>query len=50
MYGERKKLLLKYTDELAYRESDDAGFYYKSGFLDGVALSMQLQRIEKEYF
>lgn len=47
---EGKRLLMKYTDELAYRESDDADFYYKSGFLDGVALIMQLQRIEKEYF
>ena len=44
-----RKLLLKYTDELAYRESDDADFYYKSGFLDGVALIMQLQRIENDY-
>lgn len=46
---EGKKLLQKYTDELAYRESNDADFYYKSGFLDGIALIMELQKIKKKY-
>lgn len=45
-----KKLLMKYSDELAYRESEDADFYYESGFLDGVALVMFLQKIGKKYF
>ena len=40
-----KKLLFKYTDEMVYRESDDADFYYKSGFCDGVALVVRLKRI-----
>lgn len=44
-----KALLRKYSDELAYRESEDADFYYESGFLDGVALVMLLQKIGKEY-
>ena len=33
---EGKKLLLKDTDEMVYRESEDVDFYYKSGFTDGV--------------
>lgn len=44
-----KKLLLEYSDEIAYRESDDADFYYESGFLDGVALIAALLKIGKEY-
>ena len=39
-----KKLLFKYTDEMVYRESEDADFYYKSGFTDGVILVAQLQK------
>lgn len=42
---EGKKLLFKYTDEMVYREGDDADFYYKSGFSDGVALVVRLKRI-----
>lgn len=45
-----RKLLLKYSDEIAYRESDDVDFCYKSGFLDGVTLVVQLRKIEKDYF
>ena len=43
---EGKKLLFKYTDEMVYRESDDADFYYKSGFTDGVQLMCMLQKME----
>ena len=42
---EGKKLLFKYTDEMVYRESEDADFYYKSGFSDGVQLIFMLQKI-----
>ena len=42
---EGKKLLFKYTDEMVYRESDDADFYYKSGFYDGVQLIVMLQKL-----
>ena len=42
---EGKKLLFKYTDEMVYRESDDADFYYKSGFYDGVQLMFILQKM-----
>lgn len=42
---EGKKLLFKYTDEMVYRESDDADFYYKSGFNDGVQLIVMLQKL-----
>lgn len=44
---EGKKLLFKYTDEMVYRESEDADFYYKSGFSDGIALIVRLQEIVK---
>ena len=44
---EGKKLLFKYTDEIVYRESEDADFYYMSGFNDGIALIVQLQKIVK---
>lgn len=40
-----RKLLFKYTDEMVYRESDDADFYYKSGFYDGVRLIVMLQNM-----
>lgn len=43
--GEGKKLLYKYTDEMVYRESDDADFYYKSGFADGLQLMSGLQKM-----
>lgn len=42
---EGKKLLFKYTDEMVYRESEDADFYYKSGFFDGVQLVFMLQKM-----
>ena len=42
-----KKLPFKYTDEMVYRESADADFYYKSGFYDGVVLVEQLQKFAK---
>lgn len=42
---EGKKLLFKYTDEMVYRESEDADFYYKSGFYDGVQLIRVLQNV-----
>lgn len=45
---EGKKLLFKYTDEMVYRESEDADFYYKSGFYDGIRLIVLLQKIAKE--
>lgn len=45
---EGRKLLHQYSDEVAYRESDDADFYYKTGFVDGVALVMLLQKIGRE--
>ena len=40
-----KKLLLKYTDEMVYREREDADFYYKSGFYDEVQLIAMLQKL-----
>lgn len=46
---EGKKLLHQYADEVAYRESDEVDFYYKSGFKDGIALIAYLQKIAKEY-
>ena len=42
---EGKKLLFKYTDEMVYRESEDADFYYKSGFTDGLQLMFMLQKM-----
>ena len=42
---EGKKLLFKYTDEMVYRESDDADFYYKTGFTDGLQLMFMLQKL-----
>lgn len=42
---EGKKLLFKYTDEMVYRESEDADFYYKSGLFDGVQLITMLQKL-----
>lgn len=44
---EGKRLLFKYTDEMVYRESEDADFYYKSGVYDGVQLMFMLQKMEK---
>lgn len=43
-----RKLLFKYTDEMVYRESDDADFYYRSGFYDGIVLAALLQKLIKE--
>ena len=43
-----KKMLFKYTDEMVYRESEDADFYYKSGFNDGVQLMFMVQKMAKE--
>ena len=40
-----KKILFKYADEIAYRESEDADFYYKTGFSDGVQLIIMLQKM-----
>lgn len=45
---EGKKLLFKYTDEMVYRESEDADFYYKSGFSDGIRLIVMLQKYTQE--
>ncbi len=42
---EGRKLLFKYTDEMVYRESEAADFYYKSGFYDGVQLVFMLQKM-----
>ena len=42
---EGRKLLFKYTDQMVYRESEDADFYYKSGFTDGVHLIFMLQNM-----
>lgn len=42
---EGKKLLFKYTDEMVYRECEDADFYHKSGFYDGVQLIAMLQNL-----
>ena len=42
---EGEKLLFKYTDEMVYRESDDADFYYKTGFADGLQLMFMLQKM-----
>lgn len=42
---EGKKLLFKYTEEMVYRESEDADFYYKNGFYDGVQLISMLQKL-----
>lgn len=41
---EGKKYLTQYADEVAYRESDDAEFNYKTGFTDGVQLILLLQK------
>lgn len=46
---EGKKLLFKYTDEMVYRESEDADFYYKGGFCDGVQLLFMLQKWQQSY-
>ena len=32
------------ADQVAYRESEDADFYYKTGFTDGVQLMFMLQK------
>lgn len=42
-----KKLLFQYADEVAYRESDDVDFYYKTGVLDGIKLVFNLLEIVK---
>lgn len=42
---EGKKYLAKYADEVAYRESDDAEFNYKTGFTDGVQLILMLRKL-----
>ena len=42
---EGKKLLFRYTDEMVYRESADADFYYKSGFYDEVQLIVMLKKL-----
>ena len=43
-----KGFLRKYSDEVAYRESYDADFFYESGFKDGVALMMSLSRFAQK--
>ena len=40
-----QKVFRQYVDEVAYRESDDADFYYKTGFSDGVQLIIMLQKL-----
>ena len=39
------KILFEYVDEMVDRESDDADFFYRSGFEDGVQLIIMLQKI-----
>lgn len=43
-----QKVFREYADQVAYRESEDADFYYKSGFSDGVKLVYNLLEIVKE--
>lgn len=38
------KVFREYADQVAYRESEDADFYYKTGFADGVQLMFMLQK------
>lgn len=45
MYGEKKKLLFKYTGEMVYIESEKADFYYKCEFYDGMQLIVMLQKM-----
>lgn len=40
-----QKVFREYADQVAYRESEDADFYYKSGFSDGVQLMFMLQKL-----
>lgn len=40
-----QKVFREYADHVAYRESEDADFYYKSGFSDGVQLMFMLQKL-----
>ena len=40
-----QKVFREYADQVAYRESEDADFYYKTGFTDGVQLMFMLQKI-----
>lgn len=39
-----QKVFREYADQVAYRESEDADFYYKTGFTDGVQLMFMLQK------
>lgn len=40
-----QKVFREYADQVAYRESEDADFYYKTGFSDGVQLMFMLQKM-----
>lgn len=40
-----QKVFREYADQVAYRESEDADFYYKAGFTDGVQLMFMLQKM-----
>lgn len=42
---EGKTILFKYTDEMVYRESEDADFYYKSVFSDGMQLMSMVRKL-----
>lgn len=41
-----QKVFREYADQVAYRESEDADFYYKTGFCDGVQLMFMLQKLD----
>ena len=40
-----QKVFREYADQVAYRESEDADFYYKTGFTDDVQLMFMLQKL-----
>lgn len=40
-----QKVFREYADQVAYRESEDADFFYKTGFSDGVQLMFMLQKM-----
>lgn len=40
-----QKVFREYADQVAYRESEEADFYYKTGFSDGVQLMFMLQKL-----
>lgn len=40
-----QKVFREYANQVAYRESEDADFYYNPGFTDGVQLMFMLQKM-----